>query len=103
MTKITYDSKELVMEIQGHAGYAAAGEDIVCAGVSTLAMTLLAAAEEPMFMASRYVNRGKPEIRVSCCPGKGYKEKCREMFRVISLGFELLQMQYPEYVRFEVR
>ena len=29
---------ELTVEFKGHAGYAAAGEDIVCAGISALAL-----------------------------------------------------------------
>lgn len=102
MTKVFFDSKELVMEIQGHAGFADAGQDIVCAAVSALSMTLLAAAEEPMFQASRYINRQEARIRVSCCPERGYKTRCREMFRTIFIGFELLHTEYPDYVRIEV-
>lgn len=103
MTRIAFYEDELVMEIQGHAGYAAAGEDIVCAAVSALAMALFLAAEEPMYQACRHINRQEARVRVSCAPGKGEKRRCREMFRVIGLGFEALQTQYPEYVRYEVR
>lgn len=103
MTRIIYDPEELSMEIRGHAGYAEAGRDIVCAAVSALAMTLLEAASEPMYQSCRYVNRPEALIRVRCAPGKGYKSRCREMLRVIACGFELLALEYPEYVEMEVR
>ena len=103
MTNVFFDSKELVMEIQGHAGFANAGQDIVCAAVSALSMTLLAAAEEePMYQASRDINKQEALIRVSCCPERGYMTRCREMFRTICIGFELLHMEYPGFVRIEV-
>ena len=34
------------MTIEGHAGYADAGQDIVCAGVSAIVQTLIQSAED---------------------------------------------------------
>ena len=46
MTKITYHPQEYHLRIEGHAGFAEAGEDLVCAGISVLGWTLVAGAEE---------------------------------------------------------
>lgn len=104
MTRILYDEEEMWMEIKGHAGFAPEGEDIVCAAASCLAMTLLSAAsEKPRYQTNRYIDRKNAVIRVWCNPEPGYKARCREMFRVLALGFELLANEYPDYVRMELR
>lgn len=43
MTKIQYDRKDNQFSLlaQGHAGFADVGNDIVCAGISTLTQTLV--------------------------------------------------------------
>lgn len=54
------------MTIEGHAGYADAGQDIVCAGVSAIVQTLIQSAEDltvdaidytmqPGFVDSKYI------------------------------------------------
>lgn len=40
MIKVVYDRAEPSIKAEGHAGYAPAGQDIVCAGVSALLETL---------------------------------------------------------------
>lgn len=44
MIEITRSTDRI--KISGHAGYAEPGKDIVCAGVSTLAQTLIASVED---------------------------------------------------------
>ncbi len=41
MIEAVYDGDALTLTVRGHAGYAPIGEDIVCAGVSTLVYTLI--------------------------------------------------------------
>lgn len=43
---VTIDHKEGCITISGHAGYAPAGHDIVCAAVSALVQTFIASVEE---------------------------------------------------------
>ena len=50
--------------IKGHAGYAPLGQDIVCAGVSTLAQTLIASIEALTEDAIQYdIQSGWVEIK----------------------------------------
>ena len=41
MIEVRYDPDRLRLSINGHSGYAPIGQDIVCAGVSTLIYTLI--------------------------------------------------------------
>ena len=85
----------------GHAGYAEKGSDPVCAGVSTLALTLCRRAEE-------LADQGAVRIRalaaepgaalVHCVPLPGHEAQTEEAFRVIAAGLRLLAEEYPGYV-----
>ncbi|MDO4617576.1 MAG: ribosomal-processing cysteine protease Prp [Lachnospiraceae bacterium] len=44
MTTIKYTDQDIT--VSGHAGYSHAGSDIVCAGISSLAQTLIMAIEQ---------------------------------------------------------
>ena len=48
MTKITYrySDDSFALDVSGHSGYAPAGDDIVCAGISALVQTLAIRADE---------------------------------------------------------
>ena len=65
------------LEASGHAGYAPAGQDIVCAGASTLMQTLCAL--------------------LAAAPQKPWVEGA---FEFAKAGFALLAERYPDHVRF---
>ena len=48
MTRITYQYSDdsFALDVYGHSGYAPAGDDIVCAGISALVQTLAIRADE---------------------------------------------------------
>lgn len=99
MTKIRYYPDEYRVTINGHAGFDKAGEDIVCAGISTLAYTLInAATDDPAYMAHVYMNGDPAEIQVQCYPDDDHKDLCSEMFRTIMHGYETIRESYPEYI-----
>ncbi|MFY9272078.1 MAG: ribosomal-processing cysteine protease Prp, partial [Thermacetogeniaceae bacterium] len=50
--------------VEGHAGYAPAGEDIVCAGVSALVQTAVAGLKHFLTVAPLVENRTKSESSV---------------------------------------
>lgn len=93
-------------KVQGHARYAKAGNDVVCAAVSILARTLVLQLDE---WAS--LDRGF-EIDIDC-RSKAYlsvrvlksgKKACGELlhiFSFISLGFRSLADEFPDNVKLE--
>lgn len=100
MTTISYDREHFEMTVSGHSGFAPAGQDIVCAGVSTLAQTLVWYAQDrPEFNAELYIDMKAPLMKVSCTPRVEHEEKCRDMYDVIYSGFEMMASAYPDYLR----
>lgn len=90
---------ELSIEASGHAGYAPAGGDIVCAAVSALMGALEAAVNcRADFLPAVTKNTKTPSIRVGCAPDEDSTRECESIFETISGGLELVAASYPEYV-----
>lgn len=88
MIVIRMDRRHGLLEIDGHAGYAEKGKDIVCAAVSALACSLVC-----------YV-RGKVEREdghMSFSAGK-MSTRARGAFDCTYGGFALLADAYPTHV-----
>ncbi|QUO37943.1 ribosomal-processing cysteine protease Prp [Dysosmobacter sp. Marseille-Q4140] len=83
------------LRIEGHAGYAPEGQDIVCAAVSALALSLhgwLAAHPEICLWASRD-SGGSARFLFHRTPGS------RAVYEMLSAGLSSIAAEYPEYVR----
>lgn len=102
MTTIIYNHKnenhELI--IKGHAGYAEAGEDIVCAAISILTYTLVEAIDENTLKSPPTVvlNSGDTLIRVK--PKNEKEAEICGIFSVVCAGFNILSKNFPENVIF---
>jgi len=96
MTKVTYHPDEFNLRVEGHAGAGKPGEDIVCAGISTLGFTLVAAADE--FNMHLYLNEADGVMDVRCYPSEETEERCRTVFDTLALGYELLAAKYPDNI-----
>ena len=84
----------LTLHIRGHAGYAARGQDIVCAGVSMLAQTLALTLEDtPGADARTHTEAG--ELTLTCAD----TPQTRELFRMCRIGFRALAERYGAWVR----
>ena len=104
MIRVRYDRRAHHVTVAGHAGYAEAGADILCAAASMLLHTLAEAVR-------RLSERGLAEdITVSlragagdvfCVPVTEFDCTVTAVMDGIVLGFWLLAADYPEYVRFE--
>ena len=85
------------IEINGHAGYAEIGKDIVCAGVTALAQTLI--------RSMQGLTRDKVEYEVS--PGRAdihlgnLSEEGKLLVDSFFIGICLIADEFPEYVRIE--
>ena len=105
MIKVTYTELDgpsgpaLRLEAAGHAGYAPAGQDIVCAGASTLMQTLvyLLAGEESAKSDAWDEPEGPRLAVTAAAPRKPWVEGA---FEFAKAGFALLAERYPDNVRF---
>lgn len=104
MTTVRYDRdiEKPGMLIDGHAGSAPYGQDLVCAACTILGYTLVnCTAEVPEYMASYFIDETHGVIHVEACPEETHRELCLHTFDVIYTGFEILAAKYPENVRCE--
>ena len=87
------------LEAAGHAGYAPAGQDIVCAGASTLmqALVSLLAGEESTHSDAWDEPDGPRLAVVADAPQKPWVEGA---FELAKTGFALLAERYPDNLRF---
>lgn len=92
------------LTLKGHAGFAAAGSDIVCAACTTLAY---AVANGIQAMWQDGVLEEQPKIRME--PGncllewqvaEGYEERQTIFLAAIAETYDLLARSYPEHVQF---
>ena len=102
MIKIIYvtdpEGGKLTMRAEGHAGYAPAGQDIVCAAVSCLMQTLAySAAEDEKTSSCIYQGEEGPVVSVET----GDSVLMRDKFELVADGLTLLAEQYPENVDFK--
>ena len=105
MIKVTYTELDgpsgptMRLEAAGHAGYAPAGQDIVCAGASTLmqALVSLLAGEENAHSDAFDEPEG-PRLTVTAArPCPLWVEGA---FELAKAGFALLAERYPDHIRF---
>lgn len=87
------------LEAAGHAGYAPAGQDIVCAGVSTLMQALVSLlAGEENARSDAFDEPDGPRLTVTAArPCTAWVEGA---FELAKAGFALLAERYPDNLRF---
>ena len=107
MINITFDPKNLELELTGHAEQNEKGHDIVCAATSMLFYTLaesLNRSEEmlkkkPIIKIDEKVGNGY----IKCRPKKEYMGNSARTYWTILCGIELLVNEYPQYITFRVK
>ena len=106
MTEISCgtDGAGFFIEASGHSGFAGAGRDIVCAGISALIFAeidLTREMESAGYIVKRTViaHDGFLYLHVEPCEGK--RELLRGAFAAARAGLRLLAEKYPENVQME--
>jgi uncharacterized protein YsxB (DUF464 family) len=101
---MTKTDNTLGLTVEGHAGQAEKGQDIICASVSMLTYTV---AQYVKWMYERHQLKRMPLIeleegnsRVVIKPKSEFIAEGLHAFFVVSVGFDLLARNYPEYVTF---
>lgn len=106
MIHITYHRIYHRLTVRGHAGYAPAGQDLVCAAVSALTYTLAAAAEKlhnngQAITATVQLDPGN--ATVCCRPHHRFRAETTVIFDAICEGYGILAADYPDCVAYQVR
>jgi uncharacterized protein YsxB (DUF464 family) len=92
------DRNHWEVTVDGHAGYAENGKDIVCAAASMLTATLIRSLMGVTGMEAETPAPGKAHI--VCNPTLGEAAHVAEVFDVIDTGYQLLSSSYPVHVRY---
>lgn len=102
---ITARFEDTALTLQGHAGSAPYGQDLVCAAVSALVYAL---AQRITDLEKQGALEQPPEIclasgnaRISAVAKEKDREKVHEDFRLIYSGLKLLQAHYPEGIQMQ--
>lgn len=88
------------ISIEGHADYGKKGEDIVCAGVSALAGTVIVAITR-IAGIRQDVDQKEGMLRTVLYPGESSDEQRRSLevlLGTLLLGLREMQAQYPENI-----
>lgn len=81
--------------MSGHAGYAAGGEDIICAAVTALSVTLVKSIEDLTDDKIEYdVQPGWVDIKY-----RDLSEKAKALVDSFFIGICLVVDEFPEYIR----
>ena len=95
MISIKHTAGEIV--IQGHAGYAPRGEDIVCAAISTLTQVLITSVEELTEDLIKYdIKAGRASISYG-----NLSEQAQLLVDSFFIGCRMVAEAHPENVRIE--
>lgn len=93
------------MTLQGHAGAAPKGEDLVCASATMLAYTV---AQAVQFMFEQGMLKKKPKISIKegnaaviAMPTEETYAEVLHTFWVAQCGVHVLARNYPQYVKLE--
>ena len=92
MIEVTVPKDEI--KISGHANYAVSGLDIVCAGVTALAQTLIKSIKDLTDDKIEYeISPGRVDIKYG-----NLSEKSRALVDSFFIGICMIADEFPEYV-----
>lgn len=109
MTSIQFfrlDRHFLGFKAKGHTGYAPAGQDIVCAGVSTLVQTTVLGLEELVGLDLQIEQEQKQGLFYCRIPPTSDKKKLEQadlLFRLMYLGLQQIANQYRKHVQISLK
>lgn len=101
MINVTFTEmpRKLALRVEGHAGYAESGKDIICSSASILAYTLASFLDGyPSVDKKVRISAGDTLIECVCADKKTYA-KVKDAYDQTMRGYELLAYNYPQYVR----
>lgn len=92
---IEVNVREDGITVTGHAGYAPPGQDIVCAGISTLTQSLIKSVENLTADRIEYeISPGAADIKY-----RNLSEKSKTLVDSFFIGVCMIANEYPDYIR----
>lgn len=101
MIEVIYNEREHCLCVHGHAGYAARGQDVVCAAVSGICEALVGACIDRREKVMPVIGQRESEarLRVKLYPeGERNRSAARLILDMAYIGMERIETQCPEYV-----
>ena len=105
MIRAEFEKEEgtyISMCVEGHAGQAEIGKDIVCSAASILAytvgQTLVQMDKQGWLKKKPHINLKEGKGLITCVPKEKYFDECLMVFFVAEVGYSLLRNNYPQYV-----
>lgn len=96
------DFEYISLLVEGHAGQAEKGQDIVCSAASILAytvgQTLTQMHKQGWLKKKPHINLREGKGLITCVPKREYFDECLMVFFVAEVGYSLLRNNYPQYV-----
>lgn len=105
MIRVIYHRQHCRVTILGHAHSGEAGHDLACSAVSILAYTAAANVlklEEAGAVRGVCVELGSGNAQIACNPVSRHRNTVRLIMDAVTLGFELLAKDFPQYVSWEI-
>ena len=105
MIKAVFYRKYHRLTVEGHAHSGEPGQDLVCAGASTLAYTLAANVgnlEERGQVRDVAVSLNPGSTEIACKPLTKYTAITDRIFAAVCVGFEILAANHPDYISYEI-
>ena len=102
MIRVRYTPEKFRITVEGHAGSAERGRDLVCAAVSTLVLTLgenVARMKKAGWLEGHAVEIMAGKARIQCLPREEWKEAAEVVFGAVFAGLELLGERWPGFVK----
>lgn len=105
MIEVTYYREHSRVTVKGHAHSDEPGRDLVCAGASALAYTLAANVghmQESGYVRDVTVKMDPGDCEIACRAKGRYAATVRMILEAVCVGFELLAVNTPEYITYEI-
>lgn len=109
MIKATFTKEEgeyIRLDVNGHAGQAKIGQDVICSAASILIYTL---GQTLLYIHKQGWLKKKPVIKlksgrgtIQCDPKREFFEECLMAFFEIEIGYSLLANNYPQFVELKM-
>lgn len=104
MLKVLFEDKDnkLTLKLDGHAGQADIGHDIVCSSCSILAYTVAqivkTAGVEGDLKSVPVLHLESDEAVISCEPNPDVYGTIKSLYMFAEVGYKLLAHNYPQFV-----
>ena len=105
MIEVVYYRESNRVTIRGHARSAVYGQDLICAAVSTLALTLRSNIQyltESGFVVKSMTRLEEGFADLSCLPKPNFRNSVKQVFMSVCVGFQILGTEYPDYISYRV-